>query len=229
MRKSCLSATVLAAAAFGSIPAGAKVLFDNLGTPSVNADCSFSTTCANVAGRGSVYAAQLFTVARWPSVVTAGAFSEIQVGDSPTSARYAILADVGGLPGGPAIVSGASALTASPFGVLPGYQSTLQTFSITPTTLAPGNYFIAIQSVSSNYNTFLEQGAATTGAAESHDGGSTWITNYEMGQDGSILGGISVALYGAAPEPATWSMLLVGIGGLGVAARVRRKRPTAEI
>lgn len=38
-----------------------------------------------------------------------------------------------------------------------------------------------------------------------------------------------VTLAGGVPEPATWAMMLVGLGGLGVAMRSRRRRVAATI
>jgi len=35
------------------------------------------------------------------------------------------------------------------------------------------------------------------------------------------------ALVGEAPEPATWTMMLAGLAGMGAALRSRRKRPAA--
>jgi len=55
----------------------------------------------------------------------------------------------------------------------------------------------------------------TTLSFSSADTNSPW---------GPVIGGVSVA---AVPEPATWAMMLVGIGGLGVALRSRRKPAVA--
>jgi hypothetical protein len=36
----------------------------------------------------------------------------------------------------------------------------------------------------------------------------------------------NVSLFGAAPEPSTWAMMLIGVAGLGAAARIRRRKVT---
>ena len=43
------------------------------------------------------------------------------------------------------------------------------------------------------------------------------------GQNGIALVNFSIAQNAAVPEPATWAMMLIGFGGIGVSLR-RRKR-----
>jgi len=57
----------------------------------------------------------------------------------------------------------------------------------------------------------LVQGTAYTLTFTSEDGTTSAY--------GPVIGGVSVAL----PEPATWGLMLVGLGGLGAALRSRRK------
>lgn len=89
--------------------------------------------------------------------------------------------------------------------------------------MGTGSYFFAVQAVTSNFGDYLQQGLATAGAAETHDGGLTWSAGYENSSNGAELGGISVALGNAVPEPSTWAMMGLGFCGLAFAGlRARR-------
>ena len=59
----------------------------------------------------------------------------------------------------------------------------------------------------------------------------TSATTYGLGTfgviDGSTLQGLTYAP--AVPEPATWAMMLVGFGGIGLAMRRRRKPALAQL
>ena len=87
--------------------------------------------------------------------------------------------------------------------------------------LGPGTYYLAIQAISPTIDTYLSLGAIG-GAAETHDGGTTWSPWYEG------LAGVAVDIYGSTgvPEPAAWTMMLVGFAGVGFALR-RRNRALA--
>ena len=76
---------------------------------------------------------------------------------------------------------------------------------------------------SSGYQYFCFQ--ATTGACLA---GET-IVPYYYGVDGVLATGLvgTVPLSGA-PEPATWAMMLLGLGGMGAVLRSRRRMATAS-
>ena len=207
-------------------PSAKAQVYDNLNTGASVADCGFSTACAAATGRGDAFAAQLFTLTSVKKI-TVGDFSELDngFGQSPSSVNWAFYADVGGLPGGPALASGSSkAYNTGGFGLINGFEVAQEDFSVTPLVLHPGSYFFAIQAVSSYADTYLQQGLAASGAAESHDGGATWTAGYETGVGGSELGGLSVALYNSVPEPAAWAIMLVGFCGVGVSLRSLKRR-----
>jgi hypothetical protein len=205
----------VAAVAVSSAAAQAAWVYDNLDTTSGIGDCSFSTTCAAIFDRGDDFAAQLFTLSS-TATINLGAFSDFVDGSTASSVNYAIYADVGGLPGGTAIESGSATPTTT--SADPDLSSFLETFPIASITLGPGSYFFAVQAVTSNELDFLQQGLVTSGSAETHDGGLTWSADYES------LGGVSVALGSAVPEPSTWAMMLLGFAGLGYAGyRTSRK------
>jgi hypothetical protein len=102
------------------------------------------------------------------------------------------------------------------------FQQELISFDISSVSLPAGSYFFAIQSVSPNLETYLQQGAVNSGAAATMDGGATWTSTYEG------LGGVSVALTSTIPEPSTWSMMLIGFAGLGFAGYRKSRRPAAR-
>ncbi len=96
----------------------------------------------------------------------------------------------------------------------------------------PGTYYFALQAVSPTLGTYLGQGTDPTGAAETNDGGVTWAFGYENSGNGVQLGGVAVGLYGnmggGVSEPATWALMIMGLGGVGTTlCRTRRAAATA--
>jgi hypothetical protein len=225
--KNLLAATAaLAIGAAIASPASAGVLYNNLDPSSGDGDCSFSTTCA-ASGPGDDFAAQLFTLGATATVLS-GAFTELDGNPTgTTSVNYAFYNDVSGLPSGAALFSGSSSVTTTSLGTSSGYNLNLESFNTVAATLAAGSYFFAIQSVSPDFATYLEEGLVQSGAAETHDGGVTWGANYEG------FGGISVALYSnsisATPLPSTWTMLIAGFVGLGFFAYRGSKKNVAAL
>jgi hypothetical protein len=207
------------ALALTPVAAQAGWVYDNLNPTTLEGDCSFGTTCAAQPGldRGDEFAAQLFTLGS-STTLTLGAFSELDLGTTPTSVNWAIYDEVGGIPSGAALFSGTSSLTPTVVGTVGPYDATLVTFSLPGISLAAGSYDLAIQAVSPTIFTYLQQGLVASGAAESNDGGVTWAPGYENLGGGTQLGGISVAFGNTVPEASTWVMMLLGFAGLGFAS-----------
>jgi hypothetical protein len=219
----------LALATAGS--AGANTIFSNpyVDTP---IDCSFSTTCAADAGRGDYFAAQEFTLAS-AAVITSADFIESDFGTSagniPTDVNWGfVLADgPGGLPGtilatGTDTLSGVSLGTSSL-----GLNISQMSWTLGTVALGPGTYYLAIQAISPVFDTYLNQGVLTSGAAATADGGLTWAPGYACLAGGGCLSSIAVDLYGTGgtvPEPATWALMLVGFAVVGGALRRRAGR-----
>jgi hypothetical protein len=218
-----VSSAIAAAAVSFAGAASANTIFDNPYVFGINADCSWSTTCAAAAGRGDDFAAQKFTIGS-AAVITDASFTELDAGVTPTDVNWGIImADgAGGLPG-TILAAGTDSLTGTThLGTDFGYNVTQGFFNMGTVALGPGTYYIAMQGISSTFYTFLGYGAATSGGAETHDGGVTWGAGYEG------FPSVAMALYGTGgnagvPEPATWAMMLIGFGGLGAMMRTRRR------
>jgi len=59
---------------------------------------------------------------------------------------------------------------------------------------------------------------------------STGVITFSTGLNGGDADiGLDNVSISAVPEPATWAMMLVGFGGMGVAMRSRRKQAVAAI
>ena len=216
-------ALLIAATYLAPATARAAVLYSNLPDLSAaqNGQCPYDVACGTQGGR-PVYAAQEFSLSG-PASVTSVAFNSIVLGDGATgtAANYQVLdADgAGGLPG-TLVASGLG----EPLSVVDGPTGSLfstkdYSFNVTPLSLTAGSYYIAIQEISANPSDYLSKGVATSGAAESIDGGA-----YTAGYD--TLPSIAVSLQGtegSAPVPEPASFALLGIGFIGLLA-LRRPR-----
>jgi hypothetical protein len=102
------------------------------------------------------------------------------------------------------------------------YDNVLFTSGIVPTLSNPGVLFIGASgheyNLFSDDMTHYEMYQATPGYTE-HSYGT--ISLHEASDRDGPLG----RLGGAVPEPATWTMMILGFGGVGALLRQRRSRP----
>ena len=214
--------------------ARAGVLYSNPYDDSGSGDCSWSTACAAFADQGNDFAAQEFTLAS-ANTLTSATFTELDYtnygGSAPTSIDWAFYdADgSGGLPG-TLVASGSSSASTTDLGPDPGstgigggnYELTQGSFTLPSVVLNAGTYYMAIQGISGDITDYLAQGVASSGAAETMDGGVTWVAGYE-GQP-SVAVSISDSSVSAAPEPSTWLLMFAGIGGIGLMLRQAKRK-----
>ena len=218
-----LAATALAISTAAS--SHAATLFTNAPDLVVQgADCIYSTTCG--ANYGNVFAAQLFTLGS-TSTVTGFGFNAIVFGVFGTAANYRILSSAGGAPGA-VIASGTAPLSNAVGPTGSSFPTTNYTFNAVPIQLSAGNYFLAFQNVTTNFNDFLSKGEGPTGAFLSNDGG----VSYSAGYRGSSSVAVSVfddVVAPAVPEPATWALMLLGFGMVGFASRRQRSKVSTKV
>ncbi len=210
--------------------ANANTVYSNPYDGSGNGDCSWSTTCAATVGRGDDFAAQEFTLTS-AATITSAAFEEVpgfSTGGVTDVNWGFIQADgPGGLPG-TIIAAGTDSVTGYGTG---GNGSIEGFFNTGPIFLGPGTYYFALQGVSASFTEYLAEGTQAFGAANSQDGGVTWAPGYYCGGGGDCSASVAISLFGTGggggvPEPATWTLMLVGFAGLGGALR-RRAKATA--
>ncbi len=214
-----------AAAALSSSVAFAAPIFSNPIQLPAFGDCSFSTTCAGMFGRGNDFAAQKFTLSN-TTVLTAADFIELDFGTTPSDVNWGLIAadGTGGSPG-TILAAGTDTLSALSVGSSNGYNLSQMSWNLGTVALGPGDYYLAMQGISSTEFTYLAQGQLASGAYETEDGGLTWTQNYEG------IPSVAVDLFGdvvnnGVPEPSTWLMGILGFGAIGAMLR-RRPRHVA--
>ena len=228
-------ASGLLAAALGT-SAHATTLFSSINPHPTAGGCDFDQACSSAyLGTSDDFAAEEVNLRRAATIDAIG-ISVYLPGPPATSINYAFY-DVGvahpgvfnnsrPIPRGTPFYSGSAAASSISGGL---FGLTLQTFDIAPVTLPHGLFFLAIQAISPTPQVYLWQGLTDGGGAETLDGGLTWRPYYNA----KYITSVSVAVYGdflgggGVPEAATWTMMLAGFGGLGMALRSRRRDGSA--
>jgi len=106
------------------------------------------------------------------------------------------------------------ALTRDASGIVTGYVNGVEQISFDDSSSA-----LAVTSSDDVLNFFQDDRA--TGGREASDGFVDYVQIYNTALSGSDI----AALNGGVPEPATWAMMILGLGGAGAALRRRRGQP----
>ena len=108
--------------------------------------------------------------------------------------------------------------------------------SIAPLLLGAGSYVIGGEFFSGNFPTDLTgvTNAASYGWTQDRYAGAgfafpTSTSSGGYGQNGIALVNFSIAQGAAVPEPATWAMMLMGFGAIGVSLRRRKRVAFAQV
>ncbi len=201
------ASALLAATAGPGASATAAVLYSN-------GPCNCQTAALEIDGGNTV--ADSFTLARTSSISQIDLTAWTALGDNVAATDWSILTGSPGA-GGVVIYSGTSYIQdSSGFANSKHYAVYVETFPIDVQRLAAGNYWLAL-----------------TNAVPDRGGKVYWDVNkgpsaaYEAGV-GPVNSEAFQLLGGApTPEPAAWSLILAGFGGLG--AMLRRARGASAV
>jgi hypothetical protein len=154
-----------------------------------------------------------FTLATTATVTGVSFGGWTNAGDVITSVDWGIAAATGSFAD-----NGTDAVTIGPYiGQSYGYDIYTYSFSIAPTSLAAGTYYLTLQNaVATN---------ADPAFWDENDGPSTALEN-TVGWIGSESFSVNSA---AVPEPSTWAMILLGFAGLGFVGHRRASAGLAKV
>lgn len=229
-------AIALAIAIATTTSASATVLYDNPYDESIQIGaCDWNTACGTGSAIspdgffGNDFAAQQFSLAGTATITDASA-TELADDNFLDAINWAFYKTdgVGGLPG-TEVAGGSSFLSSNVIGFDDFGDALVEDdFSVGSVTLMPGAYYFAVQGVSADptqVDNYLTQGVQARGAAETMDGGATWVANYASDPRSGYISSVAVSLFGdiaAVPEPSTWVMMIGGFGCVGSTMRRRK-------
>lgn len=199
-------------------PAAAAMIIDNP-LNGTDGSCLFATVCGTSTAAPDPYAAQLFALSGTTALTSASFTAYIADLSQPFTVNWKILSEgADGLPGIALLGGIASTFDQTYLGQQFGLSIVRTGFDLAGSPLAGGSYYFALQAVTAASSVYLAN-ANGTGAAYSPNAGS-WAPGYGSASAVAVsLSGDSVA---AVPEPATWAMMIVGFGLVGMALRRRR-------
>ncbi len=202
------AALALSVAALSQPAAASSVLYDS-GPIDGNTNAVEIDTGSNQAGGAS------FTVGHNSKVtgVTFGAWTE---GGALTNVDWGITDQFGTVEDdGTAVVTEGSLLFNNVF----GFDVRTDSFSTSPVQLTAGTvYYLWLQGATS----------ATLVGWDANSGSSNSYFAQGVFDGFSGLGSVAFQILGnSVPEPATWTMMLLGVAGLGASLRMRRRTAAA--
>ena len=212
--------------------AATNTVFDNQSTFTGTGHCVYNTTCASMLDFGGNYAAQKFSLGADTVLSGGGVTNYTAPGVTDIgSINWMVFAADGtaGMPGTLLATGKRSAitsLTVLSVDELGYYDLSLAKFSMPSLELGAGDYYIALQAVTTQFRVYLSAGDAVDGGAQTRNGGDSWTSGYQG------YSSIAVSLYGienvaaVVPEPASWALMIVGFGMIG--ASMRRRASTVR-
>jgi hypothetical protein len=205
----------LAAICSGSV-AGAAVLYNN-------GPLNGTIDGAGINGGQAIGDSFTLTSAETVTGVNFGVWT--LTGDKMLKVDWGITGDPTAIPdnGTAAVTTGAT----TPVGG--GFSVGVDSFSIGALHLGPGTYYLWLQ------NAFIKNGDPLFWDINNGPSAASWAFDgaFNGSLNGAVVPGTNSESFqilgGAAPEPATWAMMLAGFGGIGAAIRRGRKARGAAL